>query len=157
MAKNKYNIGDKIRAKVNYMNDNRKEVDATIIGIELDTNTNDIKYKIKFEPKFFIKKQRRIKIQPCTGCVGYITEVDVIKLYSDNVSCSLTHNDFNMVESNPNGEFVRISEINDMIRYGVISLDKTKLKEYKFDTTVTYDKDKYTREEALKLWYGRLS
>ena len=62
-------------------------------------------------------------------------------------------NDFNMVQSDPNGQFVRISEINKMIEYGVITVDSEKLKEYKFDTTVTYDKEKYTREEAMKLWY----
>ena len=63
-------------------------------------------------------------------------------------------NDFNMVESNSNGQFVRISEINKMIECGVISIDREKIKEYKFDTTVMYNKDKMTREEAMKLWYG---
>lgn len=62
--------------------------------------------------------------------------------------------DFNMSESNPNGEFVRVSEINKLIEYGAISIDRAKLEEYKFDTRVTYNKDKYTREEAMKLWYG---
>lgn len=62
--------------------------------------------------------------------------------------------DFNMVQSDANGQFVRISEINKMIEYGAIQVDRDKLKEYKFDTTVTYDKEKYTREEAMKLWYG---
>jgi len=62
--------------------------------------------------------------------------------------------DFNMSQSNSNGEFVRVSEINKMIEYGVITIDRSKLKEYKFDTTVAYDKEKYTREEAMKLWYG---
>lgn len=63
-------------------------------------------------------------------------------------------NDFNMVSSNSNGQFVRISEINKMIECGVIQVDRQKLKEYKFDTSVIYDKEKYTREEAMKLWYG---
>lgn len=63
-------------------------------------------------------------------------------------------NDFNMVESNPNGQFVRISEINDMIKSGVITIDRQRLREYKFDTTVIYNNDKYTREEAMRLWYG---
>ena len=62
-------------------------------------------------------------------------------------------NDFNMVQSDINGEFVRISEINEMIKYGAITIDREKLKEYKFDTTVKYDKEKYTREKAMKLWY----
>ena len=61
-------------------------------------------------------------------------------------------NDFNMVESNSNGQFVRISEINKMIEYGVITVDREKLKEYKFDTTVMYNKEKMSREEAMKLW-----
>ena len=63
-------------------------------------------------------------------------------------------NDFNMVESNPNGQFVRISEINDMIKSGVITIDRQRLREYKFDTTVIYNNDKYTREETMRLWYG---
>lgn len=62
--------------------------------------------------------------------------------------------DFNMVQSDSNGQFVRISEINKMIECGAITVDREKLKEYKFDTTVTYDKEKFTREEAMKLWYG---
>lgn len=62
-------------------------------------------------------------------------------------------NDFNMVQSDMNEQFVRISEINKMIEYGAIIVDREKLKEYKFDTTVTYNKDKFTREEAMKLWY----
>lgn len=61
--------------------------------------------------------------------------------------------DFNMVQSDSNGQFVRISEINKMIEYGAITVDRDKLKEYKFDTTVTYDKKKYTREEIIELWY----
>ena len=63
--------------------------------------------------------------------------------------------DFNMSKSNPNGEFVRISELNKMIECGAIQIDRQKIEEYKFDTRVTYDKNKYTREEAMKLWYGR--
>lgn len=62
--------------------------------------------------------------------------------------------DFNMVQSDLNGQFVRISEINKMIECGAITVDREKLKEYKFDTTVSYDKEKYTREEAMELWYG---
>ena len=62
--------------------------------------------------------------------------------------------DFNMVESNPNGQFVKINELNKMIEYGAIHIDRQKIREYKFDTTVTYDKDKYTKEEAMRLWYG---
>lgn len=60
--------------------------------------------------------------------------------------------DFNMVESNLNGQFVRISEINDMIKYGAIKIDREKLEDYKFDTRVVYDKDKCSREDAMRLW-----
>ena len=38
--------------------------------------------------------------------------------------------DFNVSESNPNGCFIKIDELNDMIAYGVLKLDETKLKEY---------------------------
>lgn len=60
--------------------------------------------------------------------------------------------DFNMSESNPNGNFIRISEINDMIAYGVLKLDEAKLKEYHFDTRITYNKEMYTREQAMNLF-----
>lgn len=60
--------------------------------------------------------------------------------------------DFNMVESNPNGQFVRVSEINDMIKYSAIKINREKMDEYKFDMTVIYDKDKISREDAMKLW-----
>jgi len=60
--------------------------------------------------------------------------------------------DFNMSQLDANGEFVRISEINEMIEYGAITINRSKLEEYKFDTRVTYNKEKYTREEAMKLW-----
>ena len=63
-------------------------------------------------------------------------------------------NDFNLVEYRSSGQFVRISEINKMIEYGIITVDRSKIKEYKFDNTVMYNKDKYTREEAMRLWYG---
>ncbi len=36
--------------------------------------------------------------------------------------------DFNMVESNPNGQFVRISELNQMIGCGALSVDRKKWK-----------------------------
>lgn len=35
----------------------------------------------------------------------------------------MTHEDFNMSEINPNGSFVRVNEINEMTRCGVISID----------------------------------
>ena len=64
----------------------------------------------------------------------------------------LTSNAFNMVEHNPNGEFVRIEELNKMIEYGAITIDPQKLREYKFDTTVIYDKEKFSKEEVMKFW-----
>lgn len=60
--------------------------------------------------------------------------------------------DFNMSENKSQGSFVRVSEINDMIAYGVFKLDRNKLKEYKFDTTVIYNRERYTREEAMNLF-----
>ena len=38
--------------------------------------------------------------------------------------------DFNMSENTSQESFVRVSEINDMIAYGVFKLDRNKLKEY---------------------------
>ena len=63
--------------------------------------------------------------------------------------------DFNVSESNSNGCFIRMDELNDMIAYGVLKLDETKLKEYHFDTRVTYKKEIYTREQAMNL-FGNL-
>ena len=63
--------------------------------------------------------------------------------------------DFNVSESNPNGCFIKIDGLNDMIAYGVLKLDETKLKEYHFDTRVTYNKEIYTREQAMNL-FGNL-
>lgn len=60
--------------------------------------------------------------------------------------------DFNVSESNSNGCFIKIDELNDMIAYGVLKLDETKLKEYHFDTRVTYNKEIYTREQAMNLF-----
>ena len=76
--------------------------------------------------------------------------------------------DFNMSENTSQESFVRVSEINDMIAYGVFKLDRNKLKEYKFDTNggrrrtgvrpvalsekVIYNKERYTREEAMNLF-----
>ena len=63
--------------------------------------------------------------------------------------------DFNVSESNSNGCFIKTDELNDMIAYGVLKLDETKLKEYHFDTRVTYNKEIYTREQAMNL-FGNL-
>ena len=70
---NKYNAGDRVKTKIHYQNDKRKVVEAIIIGVELENETN-IKYKIEFEPEELYKKQG------CTGCEGYIDESDIIEL-----------------------------------------------------------------------------
>lgn len=72
--RNKYNIGDKVRTKIYYQNDRRKEVEATILAVELESTTNKLKYKIGFEPDDCYKKQG------CTGCHGYVYQDDVIEL-----------------------------------------------------------------------------
>ena len=69
--------------------------------------------------------------------------------------CRMYTSDFNVSESNPNGDLVRIDEINNMIAYGVLKLDEIKLKEYHFDTRVAYNKAIYTREQAMNL-FGNL-
>ena len=51
----KYNIGDKVICRINYMNDSRKEVEAIICGITKDGDI--IKYQINFEPDEYSKNQ----------------------------------------------------------------------------------------------------
>ena len=70
----KYNIGDKVRTKIHYLNDSRTEVEAVIRGIELENETDKVKCKIWFEPDEFHKKQGS------TGCYGYINQDDIIEL-----------------------------------------------------------------------------
>ena len=60
--------------------------------------------------------------------------------------------DFNYFISQYNHVLVKLEEINKMIEYGVLTLNKDKLDEYKFDTTVFYNEKKYTRDEAFKMW-----
>lgn len=74
---NKYNLCDKVRTKIHYENDNRKEVDAFICGIELVDGTDEIRYKIWFESDEFDKKLGG------TGCTGYISQEDIIGLCSE--------------------------------------------------------------------------
>lgn len=74
-AENKYNIGDNVRTKIHYQNDTRTEVDAIIRGVELDDETNEVRYKIWFEPDDFHKRQGS------TGCRGYIGQDDILCLY----------------------------------------------------------------------------
>lgn len=66
---------------------------------------------------------------------------------------TLSSADFNVVNHQDHNAYVRISEINRMIEYGAITIDKQKLREYKFDTTVMYNKDVLTREEAMRMWF----
>lgn len=42
--------------------------------------------------------------------------------------------DFNIVIINDNGHYVRIEELNKMIEYGAITINKEKLEEYKKET-----------------------
>lgn len=69
--KNKYNVGDRIRTRIHYQNDSRKEVEATIVSVEL--NSDNVKYRINFEPEEYDKEHG------CTGYEGYIDQNDIIK------------------------------------------------------------------------------
>ena len=71
---NKYNLGDKVRTKIHYENDKRTEVDAIIRGMEIIDETDNIKYKIWFEPEESSKKQG------WTGCIGYVDQDDILGL-----------------------------------------------------------------------------
>ena len=42
--------------------------------------------------------------------------------------------DFNVVEINSNGHFIRIEELNKMVECGVIAINREKLEEYKTET-----------------------
>lgn len=69
--KNKYNIGEKIKTKIHYQNDKRKNVEAVILAIVLENDEN-VKYKIEFDP------DERHRVQGCTGCIGYVSQDDII-------------------------------------------------------------------------------
>lgn len=43
-------------------------------------------------------------------------------------------NDFNVVVTDINGHFIRIEELNEMIKRGVITITREKLEEYKTET-----------------------
>ena len=43
-------------------------------------------------------------------------------------------NDFNVVETDKNGHFIRIEELNKMIECGAITINREKLEEYKTET-----------------------
>ncbi len=74
LEKVKYDIGTKVRTKVHFMNDRRREVEAVICGIEIDGEKNEIKYKIHMEPDEFDKKMGS------TGSTGYVDQDDIISL-----------------------------------------------------------------------------
>ena len=44
--------------------------------------------------------------------------------------------DFNIMMINDNGHFVRIEELNKMVEYGAITINREKLEEYKKETRV---------------------
>lgn len=71
----KYDVGNKVRAKVNYINDSRKEVEGIIRGIEIDGENNSIKYKLLIEPTDLDRKMG------CTGSIGYVWQEDILCLY----------------------------------------------------------------------------
>ena len=71
----KYDVGNKVRAKVNYINDSRKEVKGIIRGIEIDGENNSIKYKLLIEPTDFDRKMG------CTDSIGYVEQEDILCLY----------------------------------------------------------------------------
>lgn len=73
---NKYNIFDIVRTKIYYANDPRTEVEAIIYGIEVDSETGGIKYKIRFNANSYEN----------TYCLGYVKETDVIELISSSNS-----------------------------------------------------------------------
>lgn len=72
MGKNKYNIGDKVKAKIHYVNDSRREVEAIII--EIIENSYNIMYLIWFE------LDEIGKILGSTGGCCYIDQDDIIGL-----------------------------------------------------------------------------
>lgn len=67
---------------------------------------------------------------------------------------TLDETDFEVVDANINGTFVRLSELNELVEKGIIEIDNDKLKEYTFDNTVWYNQKLHTKEEAMKLWYN---
>lgn len=70
-----YSIGDRVKTKIHYQNDSRTEVEAVIRGIELEDKTDNVRYKIGFEPDEFHKKQGS------TGCCsGYVDQDDILGL-----------------------------------------------------------------------------
>lgn len=77
--------------------------------------------------------------------------MDLIKTFYKK-SGPFVATDFNYFISEYNHPLVKLEEINKMIEYGVLTLDEDKLLEYKFDTTVSYNKERYTKDEAFEMW-----
>lgn len=84
IKKNKYNIGDRVKVKINYKNDTREEIEAIILGAEFVYEINSIRYKIEFEPTKSEKKQG------CTKCSGYVLESDIVSGENENNSDWMT-------------------------------------------------------------------
>ena len=74
MVEVKYKIMDKVKTKIHFQNDKRKEVEAIIHGVFLDDDTDEIRYKIWFEPDEVHKKQGS------TCCTGYVQQDDILGL-----------------------------------------------------------------------------
>lgn len=74
LEKVKYDIGTKVRTKIHFMNDSRKEVDAVICGINIDGEENRIRYKIHMKPTELHKSMGS------TGSTGYVDQDDILNL-----------------------------------------------------------------------------
>lgn len=65
---------------------------------------------------------------------GVINSLVLILLIGDKLEVIMFRrmysSDFNVVETNQNGEFVRVSEINAMIDCGALTVNRGKLEEY---------------------------
>ena len=116
--KNKYSIGDKIRARIHYQNDRRTEVEATILSIELDSRNDNAKYKIKFAPE-----DPAVELG-CTGCEGYINQEDIIEvltnidLYVDIDEDAMEYNERIKNESDKLHEYM---EMRNMYEEGLLA------------------------------------
>lgn len=58
--------------------------------------------------------------------------------------------DFNVVSTDENGHFIRIEELNKMVKCGVIIINKEKLKEYKTKTRINTHDTTYVYKESCK-------
>ena len=73
----KYDIKDKVRTKIHYMNDTRTEVNAIIRGIDISDYGKNIKYEIAFTSNKKSSKEIRTNALDCTG---YVEENDIIEV-----------------------------------------------------------------------------